>query len=85
MSHWNNVLAADKDSVHTFYYDKEYGFPLHDNNTLFMTCLEICLEILAANLLQTEHETKSQSETIPSFPKFVLVKLLATAFIVCLY
>lgn len=41
------VLTAGKDTVHRHYHDKEYGFPLHDDNALFA---RLILEINQAGL-----------------------------------
>ena len=35
MSYCSYVLNAGKDTVHKDYHDREYGFPLHDDNALF--------------------------------------------------
>src|SRR5437763_4448936 len=47
MSYCDFVLNADKDSVHRSYHDKEYGFPLNDDNDLFA---RLVLEINQAGL-----------------------------------
>ncbi|HMH34820.1 MAG TPA: DNA-3-methyladenine glycosylase I [Puia sp.] len=44
------VWAMDKDNVHVRYHDKEYGFPIHDDNELFA---RLVLEINQAGLSWT--------------------------------
>ena len=46
-SYCEYVLKAGKDSVHKEYHDKEYGFPIHDDNGLFA---RLILEINQAGL-----------------------------------
>src|SRR5438552_13997299 len=50
MSYCSYVLNAGKDSVHKLYHDKEYGFPLGDDNALFA---RLVLEINQAGLSWT--------------------------------
>src|SRR6266542_4456351 len=47
MSYCNYVLNTGKNSVHKIYHDKEYGFPLQDDNDLFA---RLILEINQAGL-----------------------------------
>ena len=44
------VLTMDKNNVHVHYHDKEYGFPIHDDNELFA---RLVLEINQAGLSWT--------------------------------
>ena len=44
------VERMDKDNVHVHYHDKEYGFPIHDDNQLFA---RLILEINQAGLSWT--------------------------------
>ncbi|MBS1566595.1 MAG: DNA-3-methyladenine glycosylase I [Bacteroidetes bacterium] len=44
------VAGMDKDNVHVHYHDKEYGFPIHDDNGLFA---RLVLEINQAGLSWT--------------------------------
>ena len=44
------VQGMDKDNVHVHYHDKEYGFPIHDDNQLFA---RLILEINQAGLSWT--------------------------------
>jgi DNA-3-methyladenine glycosylase I len=46
-SYCDFVNGAGKDTVHRHYHDKEYGFPLHDDNALFG---RLILEINQAGL-----------------------------------
>ena len=41
------ILQMDKDNVHVHYHNKEYGFPIHDDNELFA---RLMLEINQAGL-----------------------------------
>jgi DNA-3-methyladenine glycosylase I len=41
------VVNMDKDNVHVHYHDKEYGFPIEDDNQLFA---RLVLEINQAGL-----------------------------------
>jgi len=50
MSYCNVVSNMDKDNVHLHYHDKEYGFPIHDDNELFA---RLILEINQAGLSWT--------------------------------
>jgi len=47
MSYCEYILRLGKDSVHKAYHDKEYGFPLRDDNGLFA---RLILEINQAGL-----------------------------------
>jgi DNA-3-methyladenine glycosylase I len=44
------ILQMDKDNVHVHYHNKEYGFPIHDDNELFA---RLILEINQAGLSWT--------------------------------
>src|SRR5579863_9153734 len=50
MSYCDVVLTMAKDNVHVHYHDKEYGFPIHDDNQLFA---RLILEINQAGLSWT--------------------------------
>jgi DNA-3-methyladenine glycosylase I len=50
MSYCDVVLTMDKDNVHVHYHNKEYGFPIHDDNELFA---RLILEINQAGLSWT--------------------------------
>ncbi len=47
MSYCEFIQRAGKDTVHRHYHDKEYGFPIHDDNLLFA---RLVLEINQAGL-----------------------------------
>src|SRR5882757_8542349 len=49
-SYCDVVAIMDKDNVHVRYHDKEYGFPIHDDNHLFA---RLILEINQAGLSWT--------------------------------
>ena len=49
-SYCDVVAIMDKDNVHVHYHDKEYGFPIHDDNQLFA---RLILEINQAGLSWT--------------------------------
>src|ERR1700748_803881 len=50
MSYCTVVLTMDKNNVHVHYHDKEYGYPIHDDNQLFA---RLVLEINQAGLSWT--------------------------------
>ena len=47
VSYCDFVKNLDEDNLHKKYHDREYGFPLHDDNLLFE---RLCLEINQAGL-----------------------------------
>src|SRR5882757_9680711 len=49
-SYCDVVAIMDKDNVHVRYHDKEYGFPIHDDNHLFA---RLILEVNQAALSWT--------------------------------
>ena len=49
-SYCDVVVRMEKDNVHVHYHDKEYGFPIHDDNQLFA---RLILEINQAGLSWT--------------------------------
>ena len=50
MSYCEVVWQMDKNNVHVHYHDREYGFPIHDDNELFA---RLVLEINQAGLSWT--------------------------------
>ncbi|MBS1933536.1 MAG: DNA-3-methyladenine glycosylase I [Bacteroidetes bacterium] len=50
MSYCEVVLKMDKNNVHVHYHDKEYGYPIYDDNELFA---RLILEINQAGLSWT--------------------------------
>ena len=58
MSYCDVVLKMDKDNVHVHYHDKEYGFPIHDDNELFA---RLILEINQAGLSWTTILNKKEN------------------------
>src|SRR5258707_794539 len=52
------VERMDKDNVHVHYHDKEYGFPIHDDNQLFA---RLILEINQAGLSWTTILNKKEN------------------------
>ena len=71
MSYCNYVLNAGKDSVHKFYHDKEYGFPLQDDNALFA---RLVLEINQAGL-SWETILKKKDNFFKAFDDFDVEKV----------
>jgi len=71
MSYCNYVLNAGKDSVHKFYHDREYGFPLHDDNALFA---RLILEINQAGL-SWETILKKKDNFFKAFDDFNIEKV----------
>lgn len=65
------VLNAGKDSVHRDYHDKEYGFPIHDDNLLFA---RLVLEINQAGL-SWETILKKKDNFFKAFDDFSIDKV----------
>lgn len=57
-SYCEAILQMDEDSVHRYYHDNEYGFPIHDDNELFG---RLILEINQAGLSWTTILNKAKS------------------------
>ncbi len=71
MSYCEYILKAGKDSVHKFYHDKEYGFPLKDDNDLFA---RLILEINQAGL-SWETILKKKDNFFKAFDGFNIEKV----------
>lgn len=71
MSYCNYVLNAGKNSVHKFYHDQEYGFPLNDDNALFA---RLILEINQAGL-SWETILKKKDNFFKAFDDFNIEKV----------
>src|SRR6266487_5071646 len=71
MSYCEYILKAGKDSVHKFYHDKEYGFPLKDDNDLFA---RLILEINQAGL-SWETILKKKDNFFKAFDDFNIDKV----------
>ena len=71
MSYCDYVLNAGKDSVHKSYHDKEYGFPLNDDNDLFA---RLILEINQAGL-SWETILKKKNNFFKAFDDFNIEKV----------
>lgn len=71
MSYCSYVLSAGKDSVHRLYHDKEYGFPLGDDNALFA---RLVLEINQAGL-SWETILKKKENFFKAFDDFNIEKV----------
>ena len=71
MSYCSYVLNAGKDSVHKSYHDKEYGFPLRDDNALFA---RLILEINQAGL-SWETILKKKDNFFKAFDDFNIEKV----------
>jgi len=70
-SYCEYVLNAGKDSVHKEYHDKEYGFPIHDDNGLFA---RLILEINQAGL-SWETILKKKDNFFKAFDQFDIDKV----------
>jgi len=70
-SYCDYVLKAGKDSVHKEYHDKEYGFPIHDDNGLFA---RLILEINQAGL-SWETILKKKDNFFKAFDQFDIDKV----------
>jgi DNA-3-methyladenine glycosylase I len=71
MSYCEYVLTSGKDSVHKDYHDKEYGFPLRDDNELFA---RLILEINQAGL-SWETILKKKDNFFKAFDDFNIEKV----------
>jgi DNA-3-methyladenine glycosylase I len=71
MSYCNYVLNGGKNSVHKLYHDKEYGFPLRDDNALFA---RLVLEINQAGL-SWETILKKKDNFFKAFDDFNIDKV----------
>ena len=71
MSYCTYVLNGGKDSVHKPYHDKEYGFPLKDDNALFA---RLVLEINQAGL-SWETILKKKDNFFKAFDDFNIDKV----------
>jgi len=65
------VLLMGKDNVHVHYHDKEYGFPIKDDDELFA---RLILEINQAGL-SWETILKKKDNFFKAFDNFQIVKL----------
>ncbi|MFZ1716296.1 MAG: DNA-3-methyladenine glycosylase I, partial [Saprospiraceae bacterium] len=65
------VAGAGKDSVHKDYHDREYGFPINDDNLLFA---RLVLEINQAGL-SWETILKKKDNFFRAFDQFELRKV----------
>ena len=70
-SYCEYIQNAGKDSVHKPYHDKEYGFPLHDDNALFA---RLILEINQAGL-SWETILKKKDNFFKAFDDFDIEKI----------
>ena len=70
-SYCDYVSNAGKDSVHKEYHDKEYGFPIHDDNGLFA---RLILEINQAGL-SWETILKKKDNFFKAFDQFDIDKV----------
>lgn len=73
MSYCEVVWKMDKDNVHVHYHDKEYGFPIHDDNQLFA---RLILEINQAGLSWTTILNKKDN-FFKAFDNFDIAKIAA--------
>lgn len=71
MSYCTYILNAGKDSIHKSYHDKEYGFPLKDDNALFA---RLILEINQAGL-SWETILKKKENFFKAFDEFDIDKV----------
>jgi DNA-3-methyladenine glycosylase I len=71
MSYCDYVSNAGKNSVHKFYHDKEYGFPLQNDNALFA---RLILEINQAGL-SWETILKKKDNFFKAFDDFDIEKV----------
>jgi DNA-3-methyladenine glycosylase I len=70
-SYCDYILKTGKDSVHKEYHDKEYGFPIHDDNALFA---RLILEINQAGL-SWETILKKKDNFFKAFDQFNIDKV----------
>lgn len=71
MSYCDVVARMDKDNVHVHYHDKEYGFPIGDDNQLFA---RLVLEINQAGLSWTTILNKKDN-FFEAYDQFVIAKV----------
>ena len=71
MSYCDYILKGGKDSVHKAYHDKEYGFPISDDNALFA---RLVLEINQAGL-SWETILKKKDNFFKAFDDFNIEKV----------
>jgi DNA-3-methyladenine glycosylase I len=71
MSYCNYILNGGKNSIHQFYHDNEYGFPLYDDNALFA---RLVLEINQAGL-SWETILKKKDNFFKAFDDFNIDKV----------
>ena len=71
MSYCTFVQAKGKGTVHEFYHDNEYGFPINDDNLLFA---RLILEINQAGL-SWETILKKKDNFFKAFDKFNIEKV----------
>jgi DNA-3-methyladenine glycosylase I len=71
MSYCDVVARMDKDNVHVHYHDKEYGFPIGDDNQLFA---RLVLEINQAGLSWTTILNKKDN-FFKAYDQFVIAKV----------
>jgi len=70
-SYCEYIQKAGKNSIHQFYHDKEYGFPLHSDNELFA---RLVLEINQAGL-SWETILKKKDNFFKAFDDFNIDKV----------
>src|SRR4030095_6840159 len=70
-SYCEAVWHMDKANVHVHYHDKEYGFPIHDDNELFA---RLVLEINQAGLSWTTILNKKDN-FFKAFDNFEIAKV----------
>ena len=70
-SYCEAILSMDKDNVHVHYHDKEYGFPIDDDNQLFA---RLVLEINQAGLSWTTI-LKKKDNFFKAFDNFDIAKV----------
>src|SRR5215471_4488629 len=71
MSYCTAILKMDKESVHIPYHNKEYGFPIQDDNELFA---RLVLEINQAGLSWTTILNKKDN-FFKAFDNFDIAKV----------
>ena len=71
MSYCDAIKGMDKGNVHIHYHDKEYGFPIHDDNELFA---RLILEINQAGLSWTTI-LKKKDNFFAAFDGFEIAKV----------
>lgn len=70
-SYCEAILTMDKDNVHVHYHNKEYGFPIEDDNELFA---RLILEINQAGLSWTTI-LKKKDNFFKAFDNFEIAKV----------